>query len=166
MYLGGREKNRHADKRHKKKKTAVVGIRNRDTGAVRAAPVPETTAARLTNFVEFHTAKGARCSQTRTRHTAAWTTTRRSIIRRTSMSGEGSTSTGRSRSGPCEAHVQRDVPSHRLQHLHRYVDEFVGRLNMRTQDTMSKMCSTVQSKVDKRLTYALLVAPSTLCGRP
>ena len=50
--------------------------------------------------------------------------------------------------------------------LHRYVNEFAGRPSMRAQDTMSKMRSTVQSMVGKRLTYALLVDPSTLCGRP
>ena len=60
VYLGGREKNKHANKRGKRGKTAVVGIKDRATGTVRAMPVPETTAARLVNFVESNIAKGAR----------------------------------------------------------------------------------------------------------
>ena len=59
-YLGGREKNRHADKRGKSEKTAVVGIKDRATGTVRAVPVPETTAARPGNSIESNVAKGAK----------------------------------------------------------------------------------------------------------
>ena len=51
VYLGGREKNKHADKKCKRKKTAVVGIRDRETGTIRAIPIPETTAARLLEFI-------------------------------------------------------------------------------------------------------------------
>ncbi len=36
----------------KNKKTAVVGIKDQKTGAVRAIPVPETTAARLLASIE------------------------------------------------------------------------------------------------------------------
>ena len=53
-YIGGLEKNKHADKKCKTGKVAVVGIRDRHTGQVTASPVPETTAARLCNFVERH----------------------------------------------------------------------------------------------------------------
>ena len=58
-HLGGREKNKHADKRGRTK-TAVAGIRDRATGTIRAVPVPETTAARLVNFIGSNVAKGAR----------------------------------------------------------------------------------------------------------
>ena len=167
VYLGGREKNRHAGKRHKKKKTAVVGIRDRDTGAVRAVPVPETTAARLTNLVESHTAKGARVFSDENRAYCSLDN------HETVNHKEGEYVRGDVHVNGMEsfwALVRRTYNGtfHRIdhKHLHRYVNEFAGRLNMRTQDTMSKMCSTVQSMVDKRLTYALLVAPSTLCGRP
>ena len=59
-YLDGHQKSRRADKRGKRRKTAVVGIKDRKTGTVRAMPVPETTAARLTEFVESNTTKDAR----------------------------------------------------------------------------------------------------------
>ena len=54
-YPGGREKSKHADKKGRTKKTAVAGIRDRHTGTIRAVPVPETTAARLVQFVESNT---------------------------------------------------------------------------------------------------------------
>lgn len=47
VYVGGREKNKHADKKGRDKKVAVAGIRDRKTGRVATAPVPETTAARM-----------------------------------------------------------------------------------------------------------------------
>ena len=51
-------------------------------------------------------------------------------------------------------------------HLHRYVNEFAGRLGMRALGTVGKMRTIVQNLVGKRLTYEQLVAPSVLCGRP
>lgn len=60
VHLGGLEKNKHADKKHQRKKTAVVGIKDRKTGIIRAIPVPETTAARLVEFVTSNIKKGTK----------------------------------------------------------------------------------------------------------
>ena len=62
VYLGGKEKNRHADKKQPhsqggKNKTAVVGIKDRATNKISAQPVPETTMLRLENFIESKTTK-------------------------------------------------------------------------------------------------------------
>ena len=65
VYLGGKEKNKHADKKNPKNsgsagKTAVVGVKDRSTNKITAQPVPETTKARLEKFVGDkvnHTAK-------------------------------------------------------------------------------------------------------------
>ncbi len=43
-------------------------------------------------------------------------------------------------------------------HLHRYVDEFTGRHNIRPLDTLEQMGSVVEGSVGKRLRYADLVA--------
>ena len=59
-YIGGKEKNKHKNKKGKTKKTAVVGIKDRATGRIAAVPVPETTAARLEHFVETHIERGAK----------------------------------------------------------------------------------------------------------
>ena len=47
-------------------------------------------------------------------------------------------------------------------HLQRYVDEFVGRDNLRTLDTDHQMGSLVGSMEGKRLRYADLIAPNGL----
>lgn len=62
-YVGGREKNKHADKklnagRGSVGKTAVAGIRS-ETGEVRAAVVQDTKAATLSAFVQAHANLGA-----------------------------------------------------------------------------------------------------------
>ncbi|MBP7003059.1 IS1595 family transposase [Amaricoccus sp.] len=62
-YVGGKEKNKHADKKlHAGRgavgKTAVVGIRD-ESGQVRAVPVPDTKASTLQAFVRQHAMTGA-----------------------------------------------------------------------------------------------------------
>ena len=49
---------------------------------------------------------------------------------------------------------------HRLspKHLHRYVDEFVGRHNMRDLDTIDQMAEIVRKMEGKQLRYKDLVA--------
>ena len=48
---------------------------------------------------------------------------------------------------------------HRMspKHLHRYVDEFAGRHNVRTADTIDQMRAMVQGMDGKRLRYKDLV---------
>ncbi len=48
---------------------------------------------------------------------------------------------------------------HRLspKHLNRYVQEFVGRHNVREQDTLEQMRRVVRQQVGKRLRYAELI---------
>ena len=44
-----------------------------------------------------------------------------------------------------------------VKHLHRYVNEFAGRLNIRDMDTIDMMGMIVLGMVGKRLTYAALI---------
>ena len=99
-YFGGREKNKHADKRGKRKKVAVVGIKDRETGEVRAVPVPETTAARLVGYIESNVAKGAKIYTDGHKSHSGLETTRPSTTATGSMPGAGYTSTEWIRSGP------------------------------------------------------------------
>ena len=59
-FFGGSDKNRHRDKKDTKKKTAVVGAKDPTTNKVTARPVPETTKARLEDFVEKTVQEGAK----------------------------------------------------------------------------------------------------------
>ena len=57
---------------------------------------------------------------------------------------------------------------HRIddKHLHRYINEFAGRLNMKSLGAADKMRKIVRGWMGKRLTYKQLVAHSTMCGHP
>ena len=58
VYVGGREKNKHVNRRGRTPKTAVIGMRDRHTGMVHARPIPETTVARVGDFIDSHTKPG------------------------------------------------------------------------------------------------------------
>ena len=49
-------------------------------------------------------------------------------------------------------------------HLHRYVNEFAGRLSDRAASAVEKMCNIVRNLVGKRLTYRQLITSKSLCG--
>ena len=53
---------------------------------------------------------------------------------------------------------------HRMspKHLHRYVDEFAGRHNARTADTIDQMVAMVRGMDGKRLRYKDLIAANGL----
>ena len=164
--LAGREKNKHANKGGNREKTAVVGIKDRATGTVRAVPAPETTAARLENFIESNIVKGAKAY---TDENKAYGSLHN---HETANHGEGEYVRGDVHINGVEslwALVRRGYNGtfHRIdpKHLHRYINEFSGRLNMKMLDAMNKMCMIVQNMVSRRLTYGQLVAPNALCGR-
>ena len=167
VYLGGREKNKHTNKKGQRGKTAVVGIMDRATGIIRAMPVLETTAARLVEFVESNIAKGARVFTDENR---AYNSLKN---HQTVNHSDGEYVRDEVHINGMElfwALVRRGYNGtfHHVEpkHLHRYIHEFAGRLSMRMLGTVGKMCAIVQNLVGKRLTYAQLVAPSTLCGQP
>ena len=49
-------------------------------------------------------------------------------------------------------------------HLHRYVNEFAGRLSDKAASAVERMHNIVRNLVGKRLTYRQLVASKALCG--
>ena len=138
---------------------------DRATGTVRAVPVLETTAARLGNFIESNVAKGAK----------AFTDENKAYG---NLDNHETVNHGEGESVRREVHVNGveslwalvrrgyNETFHRIdpKHLHRYINEFTGRLNMRIPDTINKMCVVARNMVGKRLTYRQLVAPNTLCG--
>ena len=167
VYLGGREKNKHADKKGKKKKVAVLGIRDRATGIVRAVPIPETTAARMTAYLKANVAKGAKM------YTDEHKSYSELENHETVNHGDGEYVRGDVHINGIEsfwALVRRSYNGtyHRIadKHLHRYINELTGRLNMKPLGAVDKMRKMVQGWVGKRLTYKQLVAHSTLCGQP
>ncbi|MDE0399813.1 MAG: IS1595 family transposase [Candidatus Poribacteria bacterium] len=166
VYIGGKEKNRHVNKKGTKGKTAVVGIRDRSTGHVRAKPVPETTAARLGRFIEDNADKDAK-KYTDDNRAYAGLSNHESVNH-----SVGEYVRGQAHVNGIEsfwALLRRGYYGtfHHLsaEHLHRYVNEFAGRLNIRDMDTVGMMGAMSAGMHGRRLTYAALIAGGTFAVR-
>ena len=60
-FFGGRNKNRHTKgKKGYSGKTAVIGIIDRSTNKITAAPLPETTKIRMESYIKRHVHKDAK----------------------------------------------------------------------------------------------------------
>ena len=165
-YFGGREANKH---KHKKLnagrgvvgKTAVVGVRDRDTNDVRAAVVPDTKAATLQGFAKKTIDKDATmysddaAAYENFDHVARHESVRHSI---------GEYVRGMAHVNGMEsfwAMMKRGFHGvyHRMspKHLQRYVAEFSGRHNDRELDTIVQMNRFALRMEGKRLRYQDLI---------
>ena len=162
-YIGGKEKNKHADKKlHLGRggvgKTAVVGIRD-DRDQVRATPVADTGAKTLTGFIAANVPAGA-----------SVVTDEASAYR--GLTGQGYVHHTVNHSA---GEYVRDYCIHTngiesfwallkrghygiyhfmsAKHLHRYVNEFSFRHNTAKAGTMNFIDMTIARAIGKRLTY-------------
>ena len=164
-YFGGKESNKHAkDKLNAGRgtvgKTAVVGMKNRDTNQVQAQVVESTDKQTLQSFVTENT----------TPDTVVYTDEARAYSGLPREHLPVNHSVGR--------YVREQAHTNGLEsfwsmlkrgytgtyhhvspkHLHRYVDEFSGRHNVRPLDTLDQMAAIVSPAAGKRLTYQYLIA--------
>ena len=165
-YVGGKESNKHANKKNKntqgrstQTKAVVAGIRDRATGKVSASPVPEATQARLTEFITQHVE-----SEETTVYTDSYPGYTGIKNHETVNHKAGEYVRGQAHTNGIEsfwALLERgyDGIYHHIshKHLHRYVNEFAGRLNIRDMDTINMMISLARGMVGQRLTYYTLV---------
>lgn len=164
-YMGGREKNKHANKRLNSGrgavgKTAVTGAKDRKTNKVVAAVVQNTKKDTLQGFVKQNADKkavvytddhgayvGLPFSHEVVKHSI------REYVR-------GNVHTNGIESFWAMLKRGHKGTYHKMspKHLQRYVDEFVGRHNQRPLDTADQMSNMVQGMDGKRLRYKDLVA--------
>ncbi len=166
-YIGGKEKNKHANKKlHAGRggvgKTAVVGIRD-DNDQVRATPVADTGADTLTGFVQANVAPGASVV---TDEASAY----RSLSAKGYIHHTVNHSAGEYVRNYC-IHTNGIESFWALlkrghygiyhfmspKHLHRYVNEFAFRQNTREAGTMGFIDQTIGRMIGKRLTYKVLI---------
>jgi transposase-like protein len=166
MYIGGKEKNKHKDKRLNRGrgsvgKIPVIGAKQRN-GHV-AAQVIKTTSKALTHgFVNENVEKGSQIYTDKARH---WIK---------GIPGYEHDAVDHS----IEEYVVGDVYTNWIEswfslfkrafkgtfhslsekHLDRYVQEFVCRENMRDMDTLDQMGFIIENMDGKRLTYKKLLA--------
>ena len=164
-YFGGLEKNKHAaQKLHvgggSGGKTAVVGMRARDTNHVSAKVIEHTDSPTLVGFVESHaiptayiyTDEAQAYKQLRHHHESI----RHSVGEY--VRGEVHTSGIESFWALLKRGYYGTFHKMSPKHLHRYVHEFTGRYNMRSLDTIDIMRGMFAGMVGKRLRYADLIS--------
>ena len=166
-FVGGKEKNKHARKKLKAGrgavgKTAVVGAKDRETGEIRAQVVKATDAETLQGFVLDHVLFGTPLYTDENRaykgleYIYDHETVKHSVAEyvREQAHTNGIESFW--------ATFKRGLNGvyHRVskKHLNRYVNEFVGRHNIRSLGTLDQMAAIVRGMDQKRLRYVDLVA--------
>ena len=164
-YFGGKEKNKHAkDKLNAGRgtvgKTAVVGMKNRHTNQVQAEVVQTTDKETLQDFVVKHTTPEAVVYTDEARAYSGLPREHQTVGH-----GVGEYVREQAHTNGMESFwsmLKRGYTGtyHHIspKHLHRYVDEFSGRHNMRPLDTVDQMEAVVRQAVGKRLRYRELIA--------
>ena len=163
-YIGGKERNKHESKKLKAGrgavgKTAVVGMKDRDSNRVLATPVTSTDKGTLQNFVTDHTAQNAKVY---TDEAAAYKGLPNHEAVRHSV---GEYVRDMAHTNGLEsfwALLKRGYHGtyHQMspKHLDRYVREFEGRHNNRPLDTLDQINRMAQGTVGKRLRYVDLIS--------
>jgi len=163
-YVGGLEKNKHADKKLHAGggtigKVPVAGVLDRATGQVSADVVPNTTGPTLRTFVRERTHPGALV------YTDKATAYRGLPYHQAVDHGIGQWVDGQAHTNGLESFwslMKRGFHGtyHKMsdKHLHRYVREFEGRYNQRSLDTIDQMRRMVRGFEGKQLTGADLAA--------
>ena len=163
-YIGGKESNKHADKKlHAGRgavgKTPVAGIRDRATGRVNTEVVGRTDKETLQDFVLRHTTADTKVYSDEAR---AYENLPRphEVVKHSA----GEYVREMAHTNGLESHwalFKRAIDGtyHHIsvKHLPRYVLESEGRHNARPLDTEEQMLGLVKGAVGKRLTYAGLV---------
>ena len=164
-YIGGKEKNKHSHKKLRAGrgavgKVAVVGVRDRTTGQVRAQVVQDTKAEILQGFVEGHTATDAIVYTDEAKAYKGIDRTHEAVKHSVGEYVRDMAHTNGMESFWATLKRGYNGTFHQMseKHLGRYVDEFSGRHNMRSQDTADQMSFVAYRMVGKMLRYKDLIA--------
>lgn len=166
-YMGGKRRNMHNSKRGETTgrgsvgKTAVAGIKDRNTGQVAARVVDSVDSENVHGFVRDHAEAGATLYTDEARaYNGMPEYTHETVNHSVSEYVNGKAHTNGIESFWAALKRGYHGTFHHLseKHLHRYVCEFAMRHNMRPMDTDAIMTDMAARMVGKRLTYRELIS--------
>ena len=164
-YIGGKERNKHNVKKLRAGrgavgKTAVVGIKDRETGQIASQVVEATDAPTLQGFVERNTKPDATVYTDDARAYRGMPRQHEAVKHGVSEYVRGMAHTNGMESHWASLKRGYDGVYHQMsaKHLHRYVAEFEGRHNRRPLDTADQMARMAKGSDGKQLRYQDLVA--------
>ena len=164
-HIGGKERNKHGNKKLRAGrgavgKTTVAGARDRATNTISAAVVEATDARTLQGFVASRAAEGATVYTDDHRSYKGMPFDHEAVNHSVSEYVRDQAHTNGIESFWATLKRGYHGTFHHIspKHLHRYVNEFATRHNMRPKDTEAMMNETVARMVGKRLMYKELVA--------
>ena len=161
-YIGGLEKNKHASKRKHdgrgtKGKTAVLGVKERESKKVAVKVAPDTTGKTLSNFIGSHVEAGTTVytDEHKGYNPIAIEYDRKSVKHSLGEYVDGQIHTNGMESFWSMLKRGYIGTYHRLseKHLQRYADEFASRHNARQKPTIEQIIGIMEGMQGKRLTY-------------
>ena len=174
-YFGGRRENMSLAKRKALAeagagrgtvgKTAVVGMKDRDTNEVRAEVIADTKKKTLQGFVREHAEPGATLyTDEHGSYTGMTEFEHEAVNHSVSEYVRGQAHTNGMESFWAMLKRAHDGTFHKMspKHLQRYVSEFAGKHNIRDSGTLAQMRDTVARLVGRRLLHRALIADNGL----
>ncbi len=164
-FIGGLEKNKHASKKqHAGRgtvgKTAVAGMKDRETGQIKAQVVEDTSGPTLKQFVYDNTEWSATVyTDEHGAYRGMMDVEHETVNHSVSAYVNGMAHTNGLESFWSMLKRGYHGTYHHMspKHLHRYVKEFAGRHNLRDSDTIDQMRMIAAAAIGKRLMYRELV---------
>ena len=165
-YMGGKEKNKHFNKklnagRGAVGKTPVVGAKDRTSNQIRASVVEGTSQESLEGFIQERVEPGSTVyTDDHSGYGSLWLDfEHRSVLHSVKeyVSGQAHTNGIESFWALLKRGYYGTYHRMSAKHLQRYVTEFAGRHNSRNQDTVDQMSEVVWGMEGKRLRYRDLV---------
>ena len=163
-YIGGKEANKHRNKKLRAGrgavgKTIVAGARNRDTKRVSATVVKGTDKETLHSFITNRVAEGATVYTDEHSGYKGMAFDHQTVNHSVGQYVDDMAHTNGIESFWALLKRGYHGTFHQIspKHLHRYVNEFATRHNLRPEDTRDIMATTVTKMVGKRLMYKDLI---------